>query len=42
MVFWINPVEIKDSPELMEFVSLNPWTFVGALIHVLLMVYNGC
>jgi len=46
MVFWINPVENTDSPKFMKFVSLNPKIFVGdhnyALIHVLLMVYNGC
>jgi hypothetical protein len=46
MVFWINPAEIIDSTKLMEFVCLNPYTFVGdhnyALIHVSLTVYNGC
>jgi hypothetical protein len=46
MVFGIKPAEITDSPKLIEFVSLNPYTFVGdhncALIHVSLTVYNGC
>ena len=27
-VFWINPVENTDSPKLVEFVSLNPYTYV--------------
>jgi hypothetical protein len=46
MVFWTNPVKNTDSPKLVEFVSLNPETFIGdhiyALIHVILMVYNVC
>jgi hypothetical protein len=29
MVFWINPAENTDSPKLMEFISLNPYTYVG-------------
>jgi hypothetical protein len=46
MVFWIYLAENTDSPKLVEFVSLNPYTFVGdhiyALMHISLMVYNGC
>ena len=46
MVFWINPVEITDSPKLVEFISLDPYTFVGdhiyALIHISLTDYIGC
>jgi len=46
MVFWINPAENSDSPKLIEFVSLDPKTFINdyiyALIQVVLIVYNGC
>jgi hypothetical protein len=28
MVFRINPAENIDSPKLMEFISLNPYTYV--------------
>jgi hypothetical protein len=46
MVFWINPAENIDSPKLVEFVSLNPKTYVGDYFHgfiqVILTVYDGC
>ena len=46
MIFWINPIENTDSPKLVEFVSLNPKTFVGeyiyAVIPVIFTVYNVC
>jgi hypothetical protein len=45
-VFWINPAKNTHSPKLVEFISLNPKTFVGdyiyALTHVMLTIYNGC
>ena len=28
-IFWINPPAYKYSPKLMEFISLNPYTYVG-------------
>jgi hypothetical protein len=27
-IFWINPLAYKYSPKLMEFISLNPYTYV--------------
>jgi hypothetical protein len=46
LFIWINPPTYKYSPNLVEFISLNPYTYVGdlkcALLHVMLTVYNDC
>jgi hypothetical protein len=41
MVFWINPVEITDSPKNMEFVSLNPKSSLVISFVSLYMFFDG-
>jgi hypothetical protein len=41
MVFWLNPSANIDSPKLVEFISLNPYTYVGDPFMIYIIYIDG-